>query len=88
MIFANPHLAQTAKEIISDMFRWGVIGEGSKYFALDMRTISDSEAVATICALEAEGLISSDVNANPTSVYYVSDGLIADFIAENWRLNQ
>lgn len=88
MTVAKPHLVKIAKEIISDMFRWGMIGEGSKYFALDMRTISDSEAVATICAMEAEGMISSDIHANPTSVYYVSDALIADFIDENWRLNQ
>lgn len=88
MIFANPYLALTAKEILSDMFRWGVIDEGSKYSVLDMRTISNSEAIATVCAMEAEGLISSDVDANPTNVYYVSDGLIADFIAENWRLNR
>lgn len=81
------HLANTARDIISDMFRWGIIREGSKYFSLDLRDMSDQDAIETMCAMDADGLISSDIHADTMRVYYVSDELISMFVTENWRLN-
>lgn len=80
------HLAYVAKEIISEMFRWGVINEGSKYFSLDLRTMSDEEAIETICDMDANGIITSNVMEDFSRSYYVSPELIITFVTENWKL--
>lgn len=81
------YLALMALDIISEMFQYGVIHEENKYFSLDLRTMTDQDAIETICNMDADGLITSNLTEDHRR-FYVQAELIAEFVAENWRLNK
>lgn len=72
-------LAQTAKDIISDMFRWGYIKDDMSYIDLDLRTISDDDAINVIRDMKQNHLIDGDYAHPAFAHYYVPTELLKEF---------